>query len=257
MILIPAYNEEKNLGHVLDQLIALNRSLNAAILVIDDASTDGTAAEARRRGVRCLVHPRNMGYARALQTGYRYAAAHGFRYVIQMDADGQHDVCNIPPLCRSLTGDNLPDVVLGSRFMPGSVSYDVGPLRRVAFAWFRLLIRAMSGARITDPTTGLQGLSRRIFLHYAKDEYFDTRYPDANVLLQTILEGYTVVQIPAVMHDRQSGRSMHAGFTGSMLYTLRATALLVDVWMRFRVLPSLKKKGGETPHGVHAPGNER
>ena len=67
------------------------------------------------------------------------------------------------------------------------------------------------GRKIMDPTTGLQGLSRRAVLYYSKYSNFDERYPDANMITGMILKGYNVVEIPAVMHMREHGKSMHSG----------------------------------------------
>ena len=89
----------------------------------------------------------------------------GYQYVIQMDADGQHDVCNIPVLYRELkTADKdgrCPDIVLGSRFLEGSSSFHVSWLKKTAFFLFRHFIHLVTGSKITDPTTGLQGLDRK------------------------------------------------------------------------------------------------
>ncbi len=76
---------------------------------------------------------------------------------------------------------------------------------------FRGMIRVITGERISDPTTGLQGLSRKAFLYYSKYNHFDDKYPDANMLIQMMLIQFKVVEIPAVMHPRTEGKSMHSG----------------------------------------------
>lgn len=156
-----------------------------------------------------------MGYGSSLQLGYRYAVKEQYKYVIQMDADGQHDVCNIPLLYRKLrekdADGHTPDIVLGSRFMEGSSEFRVIPLKRFAYSWFRLIIRALTGRKIADPTTGLQGLSRKAFFYYSEEGHFDDRYPDANMVIQMLLLKFRVVQLPAVMHARTEGQSMHRG----------------------------------------------
>lgn len=235
LIIIPAYNEEGNLGGVLDQLLRLKASLPFDILVVDDASQDNTAAVAASRGVTCLSHARNRGYGAALKTGYDHAARQGYRFVIQMDADGQHDVCNVPVLFHAMTdgGRNAPDVVLGSRFMRGSQCYHVGFARRLAILWFRLLIFRSTGTDISDPTTGLQGLNRRAFCHCLESREFSERHPDADYVTHMLLEHFRVVQVPAVMHERGSGRSMHAGLE-PVLYLLRMTCAQRAVCQAYR-----------------------
>ena len=159
--------------------------------------------------------------------------------MIQMDADGQHDVCNIPKLYERLkTADadgRYPDIVLGSRFMKESTSYPISLLRKVAYAWFRQLIRSFTGRKITDPTTGLQGLSRKAVLYYSKYKHFDDRYPDANMIIQMILLGFRIDEIPAVMHTRTEGKSMHAGLK-PIVYMFRMTFSILAVVFRVKVL---------------------
>lgn len=239
LIIIPAYNEEKNLGAVLDQLQALEIASVADILVMNDASVDHTADIAHEHGVFCVTHVFNLGYGDGLQIGYRFAVRRGYRYVIQMDADGQHDVCNVPALYKALTegtAKDRPDIVLGSRYMDGDQSYQAGLAKKVAYSWFRQLIRGMTGETIADPTTGLQGLSHSTFRFYARYKHFDDRFPDANMLAQMLMLGFRVKQIPAVMHYRTEGTSMHSGIIKPIKYMARMTLSLIAVWLRIRVL---------------------
>ncbi len=79
---------------------------------------------------------------------------------------------------------------------------------------------------ISDPTSGLQGLSRKITLYYSRYDHFDDRYPDANMIMQSILLGFNVVEIPAVMHTRAAGKSMHSGLK----------PIIYMIWMFFSIL---------------------
>ncbi len=239
LILIPAYNEEENLGKVLDALAALEMDCKKDVLVINDASSDHTPQIAYDHGARVVSNIINMGYGCGLQIGYKYAVRYGYRYVIQIDGDGQHDVSNVPRIYNALNsrkGDEAPDIVLGCRYMEGSSAFDSGKLKAVAYRWFRFLIRRMTGKNIADPTTGLQGLNRRTLAYYAKYQRFDDRYPDANMLVQMLLLGYNVEQIPAVMHYRNAGTSMHAGILKPAVYMLRMTLQLLAVWVRIKVM---------------------
>lgn len=215
LVIMPAHNEERNIRRVLEQLKKQKIFEIADVLVVDDASSDATGQTAVEQGCILISNIFWMGYGSALQLGYRYAVKEQYQYVIQMDADGQHDVCNIPVIYRRLQekdgNDQEPDIVLGSRFMEGSSDFRVIPLKRFAYAWFRLIIRAVTGMKIADPTTGLQGLSRKAFRYYSEEGHFDDRYPDANMVIQMLLLKFRVVQLPAVMHARIEGQSMHRG----------------------------------------------
>ena len=129
----------------------------------------------------------------------------------------------------------LPDIVLGSRFMEGSTDFPVSPAKKIAFAWFRTMLKLGTGRSISDPTTGLQGLSWRTFLFYSKYDNFDDKYPDANMLMQMLLLGFRVREIPAVMHMRTEGVSMHSGLK-PILYMFRMTFSVLAVWIREKIL---------------------
>ena len=215
LVIIPAYNEETNIVRVLDDLEQPEIAEIADVLVMNDASSDATNWIVKARGHALVTHVFKLGYGSALQLGYKYAIRRGYRYAIQMDADGQHDACNIPVIYKRLrekdADGNYPDIVLGSRFMEGSAEFPVSSAKKLAFKLFRVMIRLVTGRKIADPTTGLQGLSWKAVLYYSKYNHFDDKYPDTNMIMQMILLKFNVVEIPAVMHARESGESMHSG----------------------------------------------
>ncbi len=238
LIIIPAYNEGKTIGALLDRLGQPEIAEIADVLVMNDASRDDTAKVVRAHGHAVITHVFNLGYGSGLQVGYKYAERNDYSYVIQMDADGQHDVSNISQLYKSLkTPDKdgkYPDIVLGSRFLEGSVSFRVSALKKLAFVMFRFLIKLCTGKKIMDPTTGLQGLSRRAFVFYSRYGHFDDKYPDANMIMQMLLLGFRVEEIPAVMHARTEGVSMHSGLK-PIIYMFRMMFSIIAVWVRIRL----------------------
>ncbi len=238
MIIIPAYNEEESIKDVLDALETPEIREIADILIMNDASSDNTSWIAKRRNYKVITHVFKLGYGSASQLGYKYAVRRRYDYVIQMDADGQHDVCNIPKLYQELkTKDadgNYPDIVLGSRFMDGSSEFKVGALKAFAIRRFRHYIKRHTGATITDPTSGLQGLSFPAFLYYSKYGHFDERYPDANMVLQMLLLGFHIREIPAVMHARETGKSMHSGLK-PVGYMIHMAWSLLQITYRYQI----------------------
>ena len=239
LIIMPAYNEEQNITTVLEQLASPEIAGIADVLVMNDASSDSTNWIVKKYGHTLVTNVFNLGYGSAIQLGYKYAIRRKYKYIIQMDSDGQHDVCNIPVIYERLKtpGENgeYPDIVLGARFMEGSSEFPVSVFKKTAYALFRFCIRAATGRRIKDPTTGLQGLSCRAALHYSKFGNFDNRYPDANMLIQMLLLGYQVVEIPAVMHNRGYGVSMHSGLK-PFIYMFRMMFSILAVVFRIKVL---------------------
>lgn len=247
LIIIPAYNEEANIEKVLDDLEKPEIASFADILVMNDASSDATNWIVKARGHAVVTHVFNLGYGSGLQIGYKYAIRKGYQYVIQMDADGQHDVCNVQVIYGRLrqkdpVDGRYPDIVLGARFLDDSGAFPVSLAKNMAFHLFRFLIRLAAGRKIADPTTGLQGLSRKAVLYYSKYNQFDDKYPDTNMIMQMILLKFKVVEIPAVMHIREEGISMHSGIK-PIWYMLRMFFSVLAVVFRCKVLKIDKEAG--------------
>ena len=165
-----------------------------------------------------------------------------------MDADGQHDVCNIKTIYDALktpdSDGHYPDIVLGSRYLPGSSPFKVSAVKKFAYSLFSFMIWCGTGRKIKDPTTGLQGLNYRTFLSYSRYNRFDDKYPDANIILHMLLCGYRIVEIPAVMHQRQFGKSMHSGLK-PVMYMFRMTYSILAVLLRDKLIGEEKRAGEE------------
>ncbi|MCA9726692.1 MAG: glycosyltransferase family 2 protein [Candidatus Eisenbacteria bacterium] len=206
LVIIPAFHEAESLPALLPRIAAALP--DADVLVIDDGSRDSTSAVARAGGARVARHPINLGYGAAIQTGYRYATRHGYRAVLQIDADGQHDPASLGDLLRTL--DEGWDLVLGSRFLSGARSYRAPWVRRLGMRFFGAVSSAVLGRRITDPTTGFQALGASLVRYYAEGRFFPPDYPDADVLIRVGKAGFRVTEIPVTMYEKD-GPSMHSG----------------------------------------------
>jgi glycosyltransferase involved in cell wall biosynthesis len=205
-VIIPALDEAQRLPGVLAGIRGVDPSLT--ILVVDDGSRDGTPQAARAAGARVAVHPFNLGYGAALQTGYRFAVANGFGLVIQMDADGQHDPRSIPAIrAACLEG---ADLVLGSRFL-GSGSYRPPRMRAIGIHLFGWLASRLLGQRIRDATTGYQGLSARLCAFHARSHSFPHDYPDANMIVRAGRAGFRITEVPVLMRADPQGGKLHVG----------------------------------------------
>lgn len=219
LIIIPAYNEEENIGAFLQSMKKSKIAAESDILVMNDASRDNTEQIAEQYGVKVINQIYNMGYGAALQLGYKYAFENGYEYVLQLDADGQHDVSNLDVLYERLTDSEREcDIVIGSRFLERSTPYEMGAFRMLSIKFFRGIIRRIGKTEITDPTSGLQGLNRKAFSYYAQYANFDYRYPDVNMIMQMILNNFRIVECEACMHQRVAGTSMHAGIWKPFAY---------------------------------------
>ncbi|WKY48299.1 glycosyltransferase family 2 protein [Eubacteriaceae bacterium ES3] len=212
LIIVPAYNEEESIGPFLETRSLSQIAMQADWLIVNDASTDQTAVIAGKYDVKVISQVYNMGYGAALQLGYKYAVEQGYEYVLQLDADGQHDIRNLDLVYKRLTDEENPyDIVIGSRFLEKSVSYPIDPLRKMSILFFRTVIKWVGKADISDPTSGLQGLGKTAFEYYAKFGQFDYKYPDVNMIMQMLLQGFKIAECEAIMHPRKAGVSMHVG----------------------------------------------
>jgi glycosyltransferase involved in cell wall biosynthesis len=207
LIIIPAFNEEANIGKVLQGISAMQ--LPVDVLIIDDGSIDRTAEIAKAHAAVVVSHPCNLGYGAALQTGYQYAFAKGYRYLIQFDADDQHDPASLPAMIAELEKGET-DILIGSRYLVDT-GFAAGFMKKTATAFFRWLIARLTGVKISDPTSGLRGIAWKVFSYYSVRDRFPADFPDADILIQMILRGYRIKEIPVQMRQRHAGTSMHAG----------------------------------------------
>lgn len=207
LVIIPAYNEAGKIAEVIGR--ARSAVPAADILVVNDGSSDRTASIAEQAGAIVVSHPFNMGYGVTIQTGYKYALAHGYDYLAQIDGDGQHDPADIAILLVPLMAGEA-DFVLGSRFL-GAESYQPPLARRLGMTFFRGLVRLATGLPITDCTSGFQALNREVIRFFARD-IFPVDYPDADVLITLHRAGFRIRELPVRMYASSSGKSMHNGF---------------------------------------------
>src|SRR3990172_12406423 len=150
IIIIPAYNEEGNLLSLIKNI--RSKISGVDILIIDDGSADRTARVAEKAGALVASLPFNMGYGAALQTGFKYALRNRYKYVVQMDADGQHDPESVNILLGEIQKEKA-DVVIGSRFLDGSGSYQTTLTRKMGMGLFGKLAAMVTGQHVSDPTS--------------------------------------------------------------------------------------------------------
>lgn len=205
ILIIPAYNESEVLPAVLRRID--EEDVDLQCVVVDDGSDDDTAGVARGHGATVIRHAFNLGYGAALQTGYKYALAEGAGFVVQMDADGQHDPREIRKLLEPVRQGTC-DVMIGSRFL-GSIGYEMGPVRH-AGRWLFQSVGRLFGLSVTDPTSGFQAMNRAVIAHYTQD-YFPSDYPDVDVLVGLQRHGGIIHECPVCMTSATRESRIHGG----------------------------------------------
>ena len=200
IVIVPALNEQETVAAVIADI---RRDLGADVLVVDDGSSDRTAAVARQAGASVVRHPFNLGVGAALRTGFRYAEALGYSIAMQIDADGQHDPLEAAKLLDAVRSGT--DIVVGSRFAVGSGTYRVTFGRRISMKLLSTVLSRRVGRPITDTTSGYRAFSRTAI------ELFATQYPSAYLsdtvesLLIAHYNGLAIDEVPVTMHERMGG----------------------------------------------------
>ncbi len=215
LIVLPALNEEESVAHVVAQVRTAQP--DAAVLVVDDGSTDRTGAVAHGAGAEVLRLPFNLGVGGAMRAAFRYARAHDVTYVVQVDADGQHDPGEIGALLKA--AENA-DVVVGARFA-GRGSYQARGPRRWAMRLLAMVLSKVTGTRLTDPTSGFRVAGPRaipVFAQHYPEEYLGDTV-ESLVIAHRV--GLSVAQVPVQMRARTTGTASQS--------PLRATAYLSRV----------------------------
>lgn len=231
LVIIPAYKEEEALPQTVANLQALPDSFE--VVIINDGSPDNTgkvAEEAARKSKRKVhvVHlPMNGGIGVAMQTGYLFAARQGYyKYAIQFDADGQHDASFLEKLVDECEAKNL-DICIGSRFLIKTEgNFQSTFARRIGIRFFSRLISALSGVRVTDPTSGFRCAGPRAWTHFA--ESYPDDYPEPESLFWCARNKLNVGEIPVRMHERQGGVSSIHSFKSAYYMLKVSMAILID-----------------------------
>jgi glycosyltransferase involved in cell wall biosynthesis len=149
VVIIPAFNEERNVGSIVLRL----RQVFDTVIVVNDGSRDETEEVARLAGAQVISHPKNRGYGAAIQSGLAAAQDHNPLAVVLMDADGQHRYEDVLDLVRPIL-EGEADVAVGSRFADGRTR--VPRMRRVAQHGLTWLSNVASGVKLTDSQSGMR-----------------------------------------------------------------------------------------------------
>lgn len=227
VFVIPAYNEEKNIGRVIDEIEQDFKE--ADVVVINDCSKDSTRKVVLSKNVKCIDHLFNMGYAMAVQTGIKYAKYKNYDYVIQFDADGQHVAKEAVKLYQKMKEDNC-DIVIGSRYLKEG-SYKQKFFRKIGTVMFTKLIKIFCKKYISDPLSGMQCLSKKAIDRFSKTGMYP-EFPDANLIIELLYDGYKIEEVPVYMRQRVYGVSMHSGILKPIKYMFQVTYTIIIILLR-------------------------
>ncbi|HEV3378078.1 MAG TPA: glycosyltransferase family 2 protein [Thermoleophilaceae bacterium] len=239
LAVVPAYNEAGTVTGVLHSL--REHAPHFDVLVVDDGSTDRTADLAERAGARVLRLPFNLGIGGAVQAGFAYARENGYRRMVQVDADGQHDPAEIRRLENALDGDPGVDMVCGSRFLTRDYRYPAPISRRTGIHLFAYILSRIIGQRVSDPTAGFRMYNRRAIELFARDYPHD--YPEVEAVLMVHFHQLRMREVPVRMYKRGGGASSITSGK-SVVYLIKVLLAIVVGLVRARPVP---EPGDEAP----------
>lgn len=226
LAIVPAYNEERAIGGVIDEIRAFDPSFD--VVVIDDASHDHTAEAAAASGARVVRLPFNLGIGGAVQTGFRYAFDGDYDIVARVDGDGQHDPAELAQLLPVvLRGD--ADICVGSRFA-GADGYRSSGVRRIGIRILAGTVSLLTGQKLTDTTSGFQVLNRRAIALFAQDYPHD--YPEVEAAVMLHKHRLRLAEAPVTMREREHGSSSITAMRSIYYMAKVLLAVLIGMFRR-------------------------
>jgi glycosyltransferase involved in cell wall biosynthesis len=233
VVFIPAWNEERSLPAVLDEL--RDGLPDADVLVIDDGSIDETAAVARAHGATVVSFAENRGLRAGIATGYWEAHDRGYAYCGRVDADGQHPVDELERLLELVRSDRC-DVAVGSRFAEGdgygADRYAPSRARRFGIGLLQRAMHVRLGRPFHDPTSGMAVANRAAMLVMAQP--YVSGAPEVEALLRLKRAGLLVEEVAVHMRERQHGHSKLQGRKAVKLVLTVIGTLLFFRWLQRR-----------------------
>ncbi|HAF26234.1 MAG TPA: glycosyl transferase family 2, partial [Lachnospiraceae bacterium] len=190
LVIIPAYNEEASILKTVDDI--RNNAPGFDHLVINDCSVDDTERVCRENGIHFLNLPINLGIGGAVQTGYQYALRKGYAYAVQFDGDGQHKAEYLGTMLKRIKEENA-DMIIGSRFIEKE-GFQSSAIRRFGIRYFSVLIKLLTGKRVTDPTSGMRMVGRDVMEIYS--ESYPKDYPEPESVVAILNKGKHVIEYP-------------------------------------------------------------
>ena len=225
LIIIPAYNEEKNLKRVIDRLQQVCPQFD--YVIVNDGSTDGTEQICRQNQYRHISLPVNLGLTGAVRAGMRYASQKGYDMALQFDADGQHLPEYIQDMVDCMTQTNC-DVVIASRYFGCRMPFR---MRTVGAKMITAAIRLTTGRHLSDPTSGMRLYNKRIIEQFIKDE---NNAPEPDTLSYLIRLGANIREVKVEMDERTEGQSYLTPVNASRYMIHMMMSICVFQWFRDR-----------------------
>jgi glycosyltransferase involved in cell wall biosynthesis len=229
LIIIPCYNEAKNIGTLLQALKTLNiPDHTLTVLPVNDCSTDHTLAVIQAHTNTYLNLSNNLGIGGAVQSGIKYAFKFNFDLAVQMDGDGQHPPAELLKLLTAMKTEQV-DMCLGSRYIQYQ-GFQSTALRRMGIRVLNQLIYLTTGQKVKDSTSGYRVFNRNAIALFAK--YYPDKYPEPEAIVYAKLNKLRIQEIPVHMIDRVEGETSISGFS-TIYYMLKVCLAILFLKLNF------------------------
>jgi glycosyltransferase involved in cell wall biosynthesis len=239
LVIIPCYNEEKNIENVVSNIMSIVDNSSQSLfcldyIIINDSSKDSTLDVCVRNGYNYLNLPVNLGIGGCVQAGYRFAFDYGYDIAIQHDGDGQHDPSFFSDVIAPIVSGDA-DIVIGSRFLERRGFQSTG-LRRLGISFLRAIIRLCSGVKVLDVTSGYRAANKK-FIELFAGQYAQD-YPEPESIVDAIRHGARIVEVPVVMRERMEGKSSISALK-SLHYMIKVS---LSILLHKLIIPKSKKE---------------
>lgn len=203
MLIVPAYNEEKNIKRTIDSIIKFEK-VKLDYIVINDGSKDATEMVLKENNFKYISLPYNMGIGVAVQTGYKYAYENNYDIAVQFDGDGQHDIEYIDQLIKPILRDEA-DIVIGSRYIDTTSEFKSTFFRQIGIKVISALIKGLTQKSIKDVTSGYRAVNKSLIQIFSKA--YPQEYPEPITNYAMLKRHYRVKEVGVNMYQRKIGKS--------------------------------------------------
>ena len=229
VVLIPAYNEAETIAEVIGKIPGVEQAASTEIVVLDDASDDGTPDIARAEGARVLRAKQRVGLASQFRKGLDEALRLGADLVVSLDADMEHDPRELPGIVEPIIQGEA-DIVLGSRFSQGRSNNR--STRKLVNLALTSLVNFMSGTKLTDTQTGFRAYSREAA---AKLDILSSYTYTQEVIIQASHKGLKIVEVPISFKKRRGHSRLFKSRVEYAFKTLPSLFLTCASYRPFRM----------------------
>lgn len=206
LLIIPSYNEEKNILKVYNEINNYNKQnkLKYDYIFINDCSTDKSEKIFKENNINHINLIHNLGIGGAVQTGYKYALENNYDIAVQFDGDGQHDINYVSKIIEPII-NKKSNMVIGSRFIDDSSDFKSTKMRRCGINLISFFIKLFTHKKIYDTTSGFRAVDKKLIAEFAK--YYPIEYPEPVSTVTILKKGYTISEVGVSMNERKEGTS--------------------------------------------------